>query len=333
MPDTVAKIDTYTCPRCTCLRPMADRCWIKNQGLMCKGCADTQYFTCPNCDAIIRQNFKRDVGGFSICRGCLSNLSKFDPESYTADDTEYTRIQSTRRFGIELESATDSQYPAMRLGKSSKFGAKYDCTCSGQEFYSPILYGDDGLAEVEKLCQVAEQFGWTADSQCGYHLHLDMQDESLDALRSIAYTWSNLYDIALACVNMARRRDSEYSQDFVNPRQIENASDLLQFFRGTDRYNYFNFQAYYYHGTFENRLHEGTFDQKTICNWIIFNLRITEAAKALSMAELKNLLYTKTRMEKWEVVKEWVGDEEIIAFYESRIRANNCLWLCSTPGN
>jgi hypothetical protein len=232
-----------------------------------------------------------------------------------------------------LESALDASYPAMRLGKSSKFGAKYDCTCRGKEFYSPILYGDDGLAEVEKLCQIAEQFGWTADIDCGYHLHLDMQTESLDAMRSIAYAWSNLYDIALACVNMERRHDSEYSRDIMHPTDVESVSDLLSFFRHTDRYNFFNVQAYHYHGTFENRLHEGTFDQRTICNWIIFNLRITEAAKALSIADLKKLLYSKTRMEKWEVVKGWIGDEEIVAFYESRMRDNNCLWLCSIPGN
>jgi hypothetical protein len=89
-----------------------------------------------------------------------------------------------------------------------------------------------------------------------------------------------------------------------------------------------NVSAYFCHGTFENRQHEGTFDKDAVTSWVIMNLRIADAAATYSVSELKDLLYsTRTTMDKWMVVKKWVKDPSVIAFYENRIRASRCSWF------
>ena len=56
-------------------------------------------------------------------------------------------------------------------------------------------------------------------------------------------------------------------------------------------------------------------------------MRITEAAKEQSIADLKALLFEKPTENKWEVVKDWIGDDEIISFYEARMRDNKSPWF------
>jgi hypothetical protein len=233
----------------------------------------------------------------------------------------FSRIKSQRSFGLELESHVDSGYIRLKMDNTSCFGAKFDCTCTGREFYSPILTGDEGLDEVATLCEVADEQGWTADYHCGFHLHLDMRNETLTSLRSIAYAWSQIHPVVVGCVELSRP-DSDYCCHYVEPHQIEMANDLLRFFSRTDRYNFFNFQAYHIHGTFENRLHEGTFDWETIHNWIALNLRITDMAATLPVPVLKVLFDGKSMSEKWAVLKTWIKDTDVIDFYEARMKAN-----------
>jgi hypothetical protein len=235
----------------------------------------------------------------------------------------FSRIKSQRSFGLELESEHDDGHIALKMNNTSCFGAKFDCTCSGREFYSPILTGDEGLNEVEILCRVADEQGWSVDFQCGYHLHLDMRSETLTTLRSIAYAWSQLHPVIIGCVEKSRP-DSDYCRHTINPIHIERTplNDLLAFFMNSDRYSFFNLQAYHVHGTFENRLHEGTFDLETIRNWIILNLRICDTAATLPVPVLKVLFDGKTVAEKWVVLKTWIKDKDVIDFYEARMKTN-----------
>jgi len=311
----------FVCMQCRGKHPLHARTWVKGIGMMCKTCSE-KFFHCSGCN----RAFSRDRDSYLVdkdmrlCADCNQRLRFFLPgPDFVADDC--TRIQTKRRFGVELESSTNPDFQAIHLRNESVFGAKSDCTCTGREFYSPILAGDGGLNAVERLCQLAEKYGWTVDTACGYHLHIDVQDESLDALRSIQYAFANLYDLLIRCVN-SDRRSSTFCKNYTHPDSVEEADDLLNFFDRTQRYNYLNVNSYRSHGTFENRLHEGTFDQRATCNWIILNMRITEAAKQHSIADLKAMLYGKTLEDVWEVVKDWIGDNEIISFYEARMLEN-----------
>lgn len=322
----LTKTPTFDCPQCHTKRSMNHRTWVKGVGILCQRCAG-DFFPCPQC----HRNFRIAsnsclVDNIRLCSYCYDQLKCFQPTDDPSPGINYTRTQTKRRFGIELESSRDENFRAIHLRKESRFGAKGDCTCSGREFYSPILSGDDGLVEVEQLCQLAEKYGWEVNDHCGYHLHIDVQDETLNALRSIQYAFANLYDIFIWCVDKSRQTSS-YCRDYTKPGTIERATDLLAFFRRTERYNYLNVSSYFQHGTFENRLHEGTFDQRAICNWIILNMRVTEAAKGLSVADLKALLFEKPLKDRWEVVKDWIGDDEIVSFYEARMRSNKSPWF------
>lgn len=315
----------FDCLQCHSKHALANRSWVKGVGMVCKRCADN-FFVCKRCNRTLRRSDRQEIDGILLCGQCFEATKVFMPGADPQPGDDYTRIQTKRRFGVELESSRDPKFRAIHLRKESLFGAKFDCTCSAHEFFSPILSGDDGLREIDNLCQLAEKYGWTVDANCGYHLHIDVQDETVETLRSIQYAFANLYDVFVWCVDELRR-SSSYCRDYTHPNAVEDADDLLYFFRRTERYNYLNVNSYAYHGTFENRLHEGTFDQRAICNWIILNMRVTEAAKEQSIADLKAMLFEKPTEDKWAVVKDWIGDDEIISFYEARMRDNKSPWF------
>lgn len=321
MPTTI--VETFYCRNCGNRCPMDNRAWVLHHGMVCLSCKQARYTPCQGCDRIIRlpqESHSRKMPGSCFCASCQESFRTFAPTSMGEAKT-FSRIKSHRSFGLELESHTDNGYIYLKMDNTSCFGAKFDCTCSGREFYSPILTGDEGLDEVTTLCRVADEQGWSVDFNCGFHLHLDMRGETLTTLRSIAYAWSQLHSVVIGCVETSRA-DSEYCCHHLEPNQVEMTEDLLGLFNGTDRYNFFNFQAYHVHGTFENRLHEGTFDLEAIRNWIILNLRITDVAATLPVPVLKVLFDGKTVAEKWAVLKTWVKDKDVIDFYEARMKVN-----------
>lgn len=296
--------------------------------IVCTDCAKTRFFTCSRCQQDRPVTDRHLIGEFTICDTCRSELKYWASEPNPVENPTFNVIGSRRRYGIELESHTDTDHRLLKLRKKSRFGAKSDCTVGGKEFYSPILCGDEGLQEINTLCEVANELGWQVDINCGYHLHLDVQGETVEKLRSIAYAFMCLYDVLRRCVS-SNRHNTSYSCQHICPNEVENCGDFLYWARRQERYNFLNVSAYFQHGTFENRQHEGTFDRDAVTNWVIMNLQVADAAATYSVSDLKNLLHhhDRTTMDKWVVVKKWVKDPSVIAFYENRIRASRCSWF------
>jgi hypothetical protein len=294
--------------------------WVLGAGLRCQTCVTNRFYTCGNCKKLKPDYTKVKLQGHVICNICESNLTCFEPKDQKGS-TDIHVTQTSRLYGIELESDHDLDYRLLHL-EDSLFGAKSDPTCYGREFYSPPLAGDQGLLEIERLCATAKHLNWTVDRQCGFHLHLDMRTENSESLRRIVYAWANLYPVISRCV--ARHRlHSEYCEDFMTAESVEQTDDLYEFFCRQDRYNYMNVQAYNQHGTFENRLHEGTFDSQAIKSWILLNLYVTEEAKQQPVSDLKAQLYQKPWKDQWRVVKSWLKDDTLSSYYEDRMAGNH----------
>lgn len=314
---------TFICQHCSRTRSMSDRLWMPGVGLICKHCCDELWVVCPRCNNLCRREQLNIFGGVKLCHECQYQLRHWAPKPNPISFATYRRIQSTRKFGVELESDTNQDHILAKLQHNTLFGVKADPTVQGKEFYSPVLYGDQGLEEVEKLCGIAYDLGWRVANSCGYHLHLDMRDETEPELRTIAFAFTVCYDVFRLCVESHRHNGSSYCRYRIHPNDFEHIHNFVDWSRQQGRYNFLNVYAYHYHGTFENRLHEGTFDPEKVCNWVILNLRIADTAKQYTIPQLKSLLVVdKTTEDRWTVIKRWLNDDDIARFYENRMQSH-----------
>lgn len=210
-------------------------------------------------------------------------------------ETTYTAIGSERRFGVELEYNWLPE-DVFDLESETIFGAKEDCTVNGGEFDSPILYGDQGLDEVTSFCNHADSGKFEAGNGAGYHLHLDMTDETVDSLKKMALAYHYTHKLWIGVVP-SNRREFTYSNPHRYGRRDVLGWDTLSDFREMlgrlNRYTWVNWAAYRSHKTVEIRCHESTTDAKTVTNWIIAHTRFCDAMKDSTLGRITRHLGNK----------------------------------------
>jgi hypothetical protein len=252
-----------------------------------------------------------------LCGTCHRESTCWEPTVFTVENPTYTHIRSKRAFGLELETSACPDYRSLR--EKTCFGAKFDCSVNGMEFYSPILYGDEGLAAVEAFCADAATLDFAVDSTCGLHLHLDMRDELAQAVKSVAYAYLRSDSVWRALVNTYRANDCGYCRRMQYTRQqLEDAHDMANFCDRWDRYALCNLNAYTKFGSFEIRLYQGSVDAKEICNWVKAHTRFVDWAKTQTLDEVEDAFHGSNNM-KWESLKSIFGDIDLNRTY-GRIR-------------
>ena len=281
---------------------------------ICNRCFMNSYALCVDCGALLRtrsgicRNNSRDVlydndpdHYYPLCYNCYlmrrDNSPRWDPTPLDVSFASYNRIHSRRKFAVEVETADCYYYE--RLKGNTSFGCKTECSVPGMEFISPVLYGDEGLAEIENFLAFGAEHDWSADSDCGCHTHYDMRDDSEEELFRITYAYAKTYRFWAACVRDGRRENSychepSYSAYSVR-KAAESRDDFRYFAENQDRYDYLNVRSYTVHNTFENRLLEGTCYAQTICNWIMVNVRFMDYVKGLSFDDIDYLLAGNTQ--------------------------------------
>jgi len=312
---------------------------------VCLECFDQKFCFCEDCGKILRQHnsgppyygpHERSYNyhGQTFCYDCHYYYTeaqrygndRWRPTAFDLSFVSYERIGSKRKFGVEIETSNCDNY--RELYHRTKFGCKADCTVSGLEFDSPVLYGDEGLDYIVEFLQFGEQNGWDVDGNCGCHTHYDMRAESDDQLKSVAYAYRKSIAIWKALVP-ERRHDGSYSHvpcwtcnDFRYQCVEHNCSfdDIIDALN-CDRYEMVNLTAYYDHKTFEVRALEGTCDAETICNWITVNCRFIDAVKDMSFDEIDEL-FDGERQDQFKALSNLIDDDGLITWLKRRARNN-----------
>lgn len=309
---------------------------------ICNRCLDRYYGHCCDCGRIILIDY--NPAGFEPhhlppaynrgrhcppnerrCYACWSaseqGFYRWDITPFDASIVTYDRIGSKRKFGVELETATCDGYELLR--GDTFFGCKGDCTISGLEFPSPVLYGDEGLECIEDFLSFANNHDWSANGACGCHTHYDMRDESNKHLYRIAYAYAITYNMWRRCVPSRRRNDSYCKEPrSYNPRDLVTCSDRTDFYDfadGCERYEYVNLLAYCDHTTFENRLLEGTVDAETICNWITIHCRFMDRVKCMTFSRLAGM-FECTYNEQFRALVDLINDTNLTDWLANRAR-------------
>ena len=205
-----------------------------------------------------------------------------------------------RRFGIEIEAYNcDKQRLARELSEAgidvavegynhdtrNHWKLVSDGSLSGNdtfELVSPILEGEAGLQELQKVCWVLDYCDVKVNNSCGLHIHMDAADFTIETWRNLAITYRHLEPVIDAFMPNTRRNNtfckrlSGISESRI--REAQTIQDLRGVFRN-DRYHKLNLEAYARHRTVEFRQHGGTTNFTKMENWIRFAANMITFAK------------------------------------------------------
>lgn len=235
-----------------------------------------------------------------------------------------------RRFGVEIEAYNCTRDKLARELREAGINVAVegynhntrnhwklvtDSSLQGNntfELVSPILEGEAGLKELEKVCWVLDFCQVKINDSCGLHVHLDAEGFNMNTWKNLALTYKHLESVIDAFMP-GSRRNNQYCKSLnrVSDEKIKEARtiDALRDVFHRDRYQKVNFEAYSRHKTVEFRQHSGTINFIKMENWIRFiNNMITFAKQTVTPARttLANLpfltedqkIYFKLRTKK-----------------------------------
>lgn len=221
----------------------------------------------------------------NVYKKMLSRTVQTIPASIQLDYT------FTRKFGIEIEA-----YNCTREKLASELRAAginvavegynhttrnhwklvTDSSLTGNntfELVSPVLEGEAGLKELEKVCWVLEYCDVKVNDSCGLHIHMDAADFDLQTWKNLALSYKHLERVIDSFMPQSRRQNyyckGLSSISTADIQAAQNINDLRAAF-GNNRYRKVNLEAYARHRTVEFRQHSGTTNFTKMENWVRF---------------------------------------------------------------
>jgi len=231
---------------------------------------------------------------------------------------------TNRKFGVEIEFlATVSREEVVRKICSNGItcydeGYNHDDhidhwklvrdgSC-GLELVSPILSGEDGLRQIEAVCDALREVGAKVDTSCGLHVHVDARDLSEKEVAKVFIAYSRYEPLFDALLPVSRRgnlnRFCLSIKDAVS-LAADYANNLQHTYRrqyGT-RYLKVNLESLIRHGSIEFRQHSGTIESEKINNWVvlmvgfvdeIIKYRMATKLPVMTLASFKTLFGIKS---------------------------------------
>ena len=160
-----------------------------------------------------------------------------------------------------------------------------DSSLSGNnpfELVSPILHGEQGLEELEKVCWVLDLCNAKVNDTCGLHVHMDAAEFDLTTWKNLILTYKRLEGVIDNFMPHSRR-NNHYCQTLTTISEAKinrasNISDLRAAF-SHNRYHKVNLEAYARHRTVEFRQHGGSTNFTKMSAWIHFLSKMITFAK------------------------------------------------------
>jgi len=275
---------------------------------VCDECFNDTCVICSNCGNVLWVNNANYEHDRVYCHGCYRPANEWSMGQFNVKHPHYWRIHSQRKFGLELETSECTGHRDLK--DNTIWECKHDCSIDGMEFISPILYGDEGLIEIENFCKIANNKGFRVNFQCGYHAHFDISNESEDSLKSIAYAYRRTYELWCSFVPSTRGENRMCgSPDYICQDIVTEEFDY--FVGKRDRFEFVNWRAYLVHGSFEIRLYQGTLDAREICNWIIMHSRFIDAVSKMTFTEI-DTLFDVSLHNQYLALSKLIGSEMAI---------------------
>lgn len=221
----------------------------------------------------------------NVYKKMLSRTVQTIPASIQLDYT------FTRKFGIEIEAYNCTREKLASELRSAGIDVAVegynhttrnhwklvtDSSLTGNntfELVSPVLEGEAGLKELEKVCWVLEYCDVKVNDSCGLHIHMDAADFDLQTWKNLALSYKHLERVIDSFMPQSRRQNyyckGLSSISAADIQAAQNINDLRAAF-GNNRYRKVNLEAYARHRTVEFRQHSGTTNFTKMENWVRF---------------------------------------------------------------
>lgn len=292
--------------------------------IYCEECWEDRFAECWDCGRIIRiedgfttnDSWSANSATEYLCSGCSPNhIDYWNPDVFAPTSNSFNRVGSNRCFGLELEF---NNAPGASSSSLTHFGCKDEhCGC---EFWSAILKGDKGLESIENFVDFSVDNDWQVDDDCGYHLHLDMRDETFSSLISIAYAYRKTYHLWRRFVNNWRADNCSYChQPRYTAEDIRSLvpTEFERWAYRSQRFLFVNWQAYGDHTTMEVRLHQGTNDVHEVVNWVKAHIRFADWASNASLEDIDRM-FSDDVINDFESLAEIWNDPDLTSFYRRK---------------
>lgn len=193
-------------------------------------------------------------------------------------------IEVLRQQGIQVadfEGYTHNVISSWKITTDSSVNNTNTGVRCGLELVSPILYGDDGLDELEKVYEVLNSLQAKVDRSCGTHIHFDIAEFNTNNVKNLVNLYYNFQTTINMLLPKSRRKCSWCKQ--LNSYEVNTIKDRCTTINeisntiGT-RYSVINLESYVKYGTVEFRQHGGTLDFNKIEAWIILMYQILNTA-------------------------------------------------------
>lgn len=208
---------------------------------------------------------------------------------------------TNRKFGIEIEyvgvdratladALTQAGITAVQESYNHTTRRHWkvitDASC-GYEIVSPILQGQSGIDELEKVCEVMNEIGCSVNRHTGVHVHLDAADLTfLDAKNIVKRYHQNEAKIDSWFPESRRASNNVYCGSIAHSYRLDrldvqteesSVNTIVNYQRG--RFTKVNTQSLRTHGTIEFRQHSGSTDFAKIGNWVLFLQHFVEQCR------------------------------------------------------
>ena len=154
----------------------------------------------------------------------------------------------------------------------------------GFEIVSPVLHGEQGLAEAMTVAEALSDAGATVNRTCGFHVHFDASDLSVDDVKTIIRRYADHETEIDAIMPPSRRGTANFYCNtlagisfgrLMRATTINEMANIMG-----SRYFKVNLMSFQRHGTIEFRQHSGTVNATKIANWVRFLGQFIDNSKA-----------------------------------------------------
>lgn len=305
------------CARCENQTALENLLYNPRDERVCRTCYDAQTAECHDCGRLEMRNRMERRGERRFCNNCVNN-GQWEHDGFHVPEPTYEVVGSPRKFGIELETHACANHNELR--GNTAFGCKEEGSVDGMEFVSPVFYSDAGFEEVDKICTFARENEWELNSSCGFHVHLDMSNESNNSLNAVAIAYHYTYELWISFFSDSRKRNYYCAREDWDANDVL-SSDSFEDFAccfAAERYRWLNLDSYRRFRTFEIRLHSGTLNATKIKNWTKAHLKFIDIMAAMSVQNITDNLANVSIAEQFEFISNLWNDDDLTAWLKGR---------------
>lgn len=313
-------------------------------------------FNCNSCSKRIKK-IKYYCIQCKGCSGCCScELFGFVEHKIKFHNSKDKKVNTSNRFvAAEIEIAGLKNFvvdgkPSL-LDKAEdkwKYNSVHDGSLPycGFEITTAPANGDSFIQQITEITNGLKEHSPIITKNCGLHVHIDARDYNFHDIAKLIKVYAAIEPILFSMVPASRRKSKfclPCGKTYKNA--LENNSSnywttktqvVLNTYNNYDsnthrkskynnaRYNALNLHSWFYRGTIEFRLMEGTINPQYIINWGILWAKILDYVLGATNADIDKIvgMCGNTGATSSSMITKMINDKSLEKFILNQIKKN-----------